>query len=330
MDSFDDIQIKEGGEDKPDWGELTDDDKAQIKQATGVDPDKGDGGEGDGEGEDKQPETEDNKETTEGGEGGGVEEEGGEEDGKQKEDVDYSTRPFHEHPDWIKNQEKAKEAEEKVAQYQDKITKLEGQIELLTKSIQGGAEVKEEVRLSVEERINKEIAEGTFKPESQAEIIAKGFKYMKEELELEKKNEREEAEKQRQSQEEESKKARDVVDSEFKRLEISDPRDRQAVSNKIVEWSNKGMQVSAATIEVAYENLKLAGGLPSEQAGKETQESKDKNKTQIENRSKTNSKITKKNSGKPPTGPSSGIVIKDAHKKTLDQIVDEIGDNLEG
>lgn len=247
---------------------------------------------------------------------------------------DEKLPPFHEHPDWKKMQEEKQQLEKEVAE-------MRGKIDVLTKTVTPAQQ--QQSLKTAEERLAEDIKNG-WQPASQAEMLQRGMKYMREEMEqrqtLQKEKEQEQQDEQQKRQAETVKK----MESTLAEVGVINPEEQKKVYDLVETWRKNGTSISFDTLKVAAENLKLKGEIGKAPAPTTTEPETDpaptdgkpqkaeqtaEQKAAEEARIAANKHVNKPQGGSKPEGEETKMpAIKNGHKKDLDSIVLEIGKML--
>lgn len=318
MGIFDDITLPDDQKDKPVDVSTLDDEGEKKEEASRVDDDsKKDDTSTSGDDKKVEEEKKDEEKT---------------DDKASSDKNDDKSIPFHEHPDWIKQQDKLREKELELARAQ-------GQLEVYEKKgIQADdSEKKEDAKTASEvakQKIKEKVKNG-WKPSDQLELNAEFAKEFEAELD------RRDAEKAKKQTEENSKleeKRKEIqkeVDSIYADSGIISDSDKKKAEDLCFEWSKKGIPISTQSLRIAVDNLKASGQIGKKQEEKKdgetnTDVNEEKNDAADEKSKKlsANAKIKRAGQGGTEREGENKKSYKSMHNRTLDDIVQSHSDAL--
>lgn len=235
--------------------------------------------------------------------------------------------PFHEHPDWKKMQAQADEAAARAAAAEAKAAELEAKLNQQntpppTPDPYEGMSAAQRA----EARLREAQKNGEFEPADQLQLNAKFAELLTEEQTKDKEKEDAAQEQRRQAYEKEQEEFKQGVEAALEAGGVTDTADMEAVLKKVTEWGQSGMKITPKTVEIAINNLELAGVI-KKKPDAETPESKAANEEEAKRKAAANSKISKPSSTDPkPT--TSTAVIKNGAKMSLDQLTHALAEQL--
>lgn len=237
--------------------------------------------------------------------------------------------PFHEHPDWIKMQNELKETKEKL----DEALKAKDTTD----------ERKEEARKTAEQRLQEDMDNG-WEPKSQAEIMMRGLKYMREDILAEVDHKEEVKAEDEKAREDEAKEIITTAKNTYDELGIVEVDQRKEVGTYLANLQQQGIiaPITKDNIGVAIkwgvEQLKKEGKLgaaPATPAPEPTPAPEDKKEedggvkpadnqedknAQTKKQEETNSKIKKPSGDATTPSGKQKRPYSDIAGKTIDQI----------
>ncbi len=218
--------------------------------------------------------------------------EGDEEEEEDEEDPDdKELTPFHEHPDW-KKMVKSREEDKTL------ITKLEGQVELLTQQKGLTAEGKEAAVKSADDRIQEDIDNG-WEPKDHLELTKRYGQYLRDDIDRQRKEEEKKQAEENNQLEENKKKAGEQINEFFEENKVVSQEDKDLVLEQVIKWRDEGYvpNPTVGTLKLAFQHLKEAGKLGGSQPKPKKKEGEEKKEKEAADKKKKTLKKTSRPKG---------------------------------
>lgn len=256
---------------------------------------------------------------------------------KEKEDAAGKPAPFHEHPDWIKMQRELEETKKQLAD--------------VTANKDVTPDKKEEARKTADEKLQADL-DGGWEPKSQAEIMMRGLKYMREDLEAQLEDKEKAKAETAQSAFDEERSIVSLAQVAYDDLGIKEIEQRRVVGKYLADLVDQGIiaPISSKNIQTAIkwgaEQLKATGKLTApaadDAAGEKKDPPEDKKETKPEEtaeqkatreaeekkKSDVNARITKPAQDSTPPGQKQKKSYASMHTTSLDEISFNAGKDL--